>query len=162
VNSLVWMSSKRLLFTFSPTFSTFNVASVRGNGTGLVQLTHLGQLPPDQVGFIAGAAWTPDFKHLGIETDAFDDTTKADIRVGYAVNPTGGGFNVLAQGQVRIATIGPDGLVYGSTDTHFIEDSDPTPFDVIRVGFAPGAKPHVLIRHASHPSFSFTCCKPGP
>jgi|tagenome__1003787_1003787.scaffolds.fasta_scaffold20873668_2 hypothetical protein len=156
VNSVEWMNSGRLLFTFSPTFSTFNVDSVRANGTGIVQLTHLASLPPDQFGFIAlGAVWTPDFKHLAIETDAFDDATNADIRVGYAVNPTGGGFHVLAEGRLRVTTIGPDGLVYGSTDTAFRQDEDPTPVDVIRVGFAPGAKPQVLMRHAIKPAFVF-------
>ncbi len=150
----VFYPGRRLVVTLPKYYGLGNVVDnvgiVRTDGTGFRRLTHAGKLPFGQFGFHV-RAWSLDGLHLAIEA------TGLHSAIAYAVKPTGGGLRVLAQGNLRIALVSPDGrFAYGSTNSHDDAFAPPDAFSVVRVPWTAGAKPTVLIPQANRPSFAFS------
>jgi hypothetical protein len=79
-----------------------------------------------------------------------------DLQEAYAVDVVRGGARRIAHGALRATLFSKDGrFIYGDTASHTGEEPIPSRNNVIRVAWTAGARPHILVRHADLPQFSF-------
>jgi len=79
-----------------------------------------------------------------------------DLGEAYAVDVVHGGARRVAHGGLRPTMFSDDGrFIYGDTASHTGQLPIASRNNVIRVAWTKGARPHVLVRHAALPDFSF-------
>jgi hypothetical protein len=126
----------------------FNVAVVNRTATGLRRLTHLRRPRVERNGLVP-VAWSANGRRLVAVY------LGASLNEAYAIDAVHGGARRIARGRLNLVHFSRDGKVLsGDTASHSGDPDSPSLHNVIRVGWAPGAKPVVLIRHAVRPSFS--------
>ena len=126
----------------------FNVAVVNRSAARLRRLTHLRRPRLERTGLMP-RFWSANGRRL---VAVYVGTA---LNEAYAIDVVHGGARRIAHGGLNPLHFSHDGRVLaGDTASHTGDPSSPSVQNVIRVGWAPGARPVVLIRHAIRPSFS--------
>lgn len=125
---------------------SFDVATVRPDGSGFRQLTHF-HGDAEHVG-VEPVAWSADGSRL-LGGGLGDDFTAF---MSYAIDPIHGGMRLITEG-VTPSGLSRDGrFVVGQTGS--AATSGLYLSTVVRVPWAGGGRPRLLLRHAVNPSFN--------